>query len=134
MKQLSLTLLSILFYSSIHGQSMYETYSYKGTIGDEPIHLNFYLPENWYNFDAGEYYYDKFKKNIELKGEEPITGEEKQQKIFEMVDGKKSGYFIFDSEDYFLVGLFGKSNITGIWHSMDGKTSLKVALTSVKSK
>ena len=48
---------------------MYETYSYKGTIGDEPIHLNFYLPENWYNFDAGEYYYDKFKKNIELKGE-----------------------------------------------------------------
>lgn len=134
MKSLSLLVLSICLYSFTHGQSMSETYSYKGTIGDQPIHLNFYLPENWYNFDTGDYYYDKFKKTIQLQGEEQVTGEEKIQKIFETVDGKQTGYFIFDSEDYFLGGLFGKPNITGKWYSMNGATTHKVVLSKIKSK
>ena len=134
MKQTFLLLFAIAIYSSSIGQSMSEKSSFKGTIGDQPIHLNFYLPENWYNFDSGDYYYDKFKKTIILQGSEQVTGDEKIQKIYEMVDGKKTGYFIFDSPDYFLAGLFDQTTITGKWYSMDGSTSHKVTLTHIPAK
>ena len=118
----------------MQGQSMSEKYSFKGTIGDQPIHLNFYLPGNWYNFDTGDYYYDKFKKEISLQGTEMVTGDEKIQKIYETVDGKQTGYFTFDSPDYFLGELFDNPTITGKWYSMDGSISHKVTLTRISSK
>jgi hypothetical protein len=134
MKQTFLLLFAIAIHSISIGQSMSEKSSFNGTIGDQPIHLNFYLPENWYNFDSGDYYYDKFKKTIILQGSEQVTGDEKIQKIYEMVDGKKTGYFIFDSPDYFLAGLFDQTTITGKWYSMDGATSHKVTLTHIPGK
>jgi hypothetical protein len=134
MKKFVFIILALVCLTNMQGQSMSEKSSFKGTIGDQPIHLNFYLPENWYNFDSGDYYYDKFKKTIILQGSEQVTGDEKIQKIYEMVDGKKTGYFIFDSPDYFLGGLFDQTTITGKWYSMDGSTSHKVTLTHIPAK
>ena len=134
MKKIIFIILASLCLTNMQGQSMSEMYSFKGTLGDQPIHLNFYLPENWYNFDTGDYYYDKFKKTIMLQGSEQVTGDEKFQKIYEMVDGKQTGYFIFDSSDYFLAGLFDQTTITGKWYSMDGATSHKVTLTKINTK
>ena len=118
--------------SMVFSQQGVVTYSYKGMLGNSAIVLNLYIPGNWYNYDYGDYYYVKNKVVIEFQGSEQKTGKEKKQRLYETVNGKRTGYFIFDSPDYFLSDIVHNQRITGKWYSMDGKRSYDVFLSRIK--
>ena len=125
--------LSILVSNTISAQTLYDTYKFTGTIGDAAIVLNFRIPGNMYNWDQGDYYYVQFKKTIEFAGTEQKAGSNEPQKLIERTNGIATGYFIFDSPDYFLMEIITQNKIlTGKWYSMDGKKSFKVVLNKAK--
>jgi len=134
MKQTILLLFAIAINSGTIAQTMSDKVSYKGTIGNQPIHLNFYVRASMYFYDYGDYYYDKYKKTITFEGTEAETENDNVQELYESVNGKKTGYFIFDSADYYLLEIIGNKTITGKWYSMDGSTSHKVTLTLIPGK
>lgn len=116
----------------VFSQRRVSTYTYKGLLGKYAIVLNIYIPESWYNYDSGDYYYVKNKVVIEFEGSEQKTGKETKQRLYETVNGKRTGYFIFDSPDYFLSDIVNNQRITGKWYSMDGKRSYDVFLSRIK--
>lgn len=128
MKKCFLIFMVMALISLAKAQNFTQTYTYHGKIGESPIVLKFYIPINWYNFDSGEYYYVKYKKPISFKGSEPVTGKEKVQRLYEAVNGKRTGYFIFDSPNYFLMDVVGNPRLTGKWYSMDGSKVYRVVL------
>lgn len=98
--------------------------NYQGTIGTYGIKMTLAIPYGGATscFIIGEYYYTSQNKTINLCSPDG-------KKIIETVNGKETGYFIFDEDWNKKVG----EKLSGTWYSSDGKTSYSVSLT-VKSK
>ena len=95
-----------------------ELYPFKGTIGSNEIVLTFEVPNKFWNNYEGTYYYTKYNKTIEFSG-----SIEDNAKLIESVDGKETGYFVFNNLDVFAEKIIGK------WYSVDEKKSYDVVLT-----
>lgn len=130
MKKIFFTILFIISTTKLMAQT--DVFKYSGTIGNKPIVLLFYLPSHWYCYDYGEYYYATDKKKIKFKGSSPEGNDSIPQKLYEIKNGKKTGYFIFNSSDYFLMDKFEEKTMTGKWYSTDGKISYNVFLKRMK--
>ena len=130
MKRLLIFILCVIASLQINAQTQFDTFKYQGKIGTSSIVLNFYIPSTMYNFDQGDYYYVKTKKIIKFAGSMPDL-DASQQKLYESVNGNKTGYFIFDAPDYFLLDIVGQQTITGKWFSMDGTKSHNVILNKI---
>jgi hypothetical protein len=113
-------LLAIFISNTVTAQTQYAEYEYTGKIGNNAINLIFLEPDHFYNHLQGVYSYTKYNKRIEFNGED---GEfEGKVKLIESVNGKNTGYFVFNDLDY------TKNKIIGKWYSMDGSKSFDVIL------
>ena len=120
---LILLFLTGLFISkNINAQTHYSSVKYTGSIGSNSIVLNFIIPDHFYNYIQGNYYYTKYKKEIEFKGEEEVF--QGEIKLIESVNDKNTGYFIFNNLD----GIDFPKNLIGKWYTMDRKNSYDVIL------
>ena len=120
---LILLLLTGLFISkNINAQTLYSKVKYSGSIGSNPIVLNFLVPDHFYNYIQGNYYYTKYKKKIEFRGEDEVF--QGEIKLTESVKGKNTGYFLFDNLD----GIDFPKKLIGKWYTMDRKKSYDVIL------
>ena len=86
--------IGIFISTKISAQTQYEEFSYNGMIGSSPIVLTFFVPNNFYNYIEGSYFYTKYNRIIEFRGEEGVF--EGAIKLTESVNGKKTGYFVFN--------------------------------------
>jgi len=133
MKKISVLLIccmTLCLFSKVSGQTLYTSYIFKGTIGTNPIVLTFLIPDHFYNYDQGTYYYTKQKKKIKFRGPDiSKIGANGVQKMTETVNGKKTGYFLFTNLD-----VMKAKTIAGNWYTMDGKTSYPVVLNLEKIK
>jgi len=131
-KKTILVFLSMLFFFStkISAQTLYTSYIFNGSIGNNPIILTFLVPDHFYNYDQGSYYYTKNKRKIEFRGQDMAEiGEDGIQKLTESVNGKNTGYFVFNNLD-----VLESKKIEGKWFTMDGKTVYPVVLRLAKIK
>jgi hypothetical protein len=117
--------LCIFISKNISAQIIIDEVKYNGKIGSSPIILTFLVPDHFYNYIHGNYYYTKYKKEIEFQGEDGVF--EGSIKLLESFNGKNTGYFIFDNID----GIEFPKKIVGKWYNVDGSKSFDVALTSM---
>jgi hypothetical protein len=117
-----LLLTSIFISKNINAQTLYSKVKYSGSIGSNPIVLNFLVPDHFYNYIQGNYYYTKYKKKIEFRGEDEVF--QGEIKLTESVKGKNTGYFLFDNLD----GIDFPKKLIGKWYTMDRKKSYDVIL------
>jgi hypothetical protein len=126
-KVFTLLLISQTFFVSIKvsSQTLYEEYKYTGTINGNPIVLTFLVPDHFYNNLQGTYYYTKYNKEIEFKGDESdFAG---RVSLTESIDGKETGKFIFIDLNY------DESKIVGNWYSPEREKLYDVVLTSSRN-
>jgi len=115
--------IGIFISTKISAQTQYEEFSYNGMIGSSPIVLTFFVPNNFYNYIQGSYYYTKYNSIIEFRGEEGVF--EGAIKLTESVNGKKTGYFVFNNID----GIEWPRKIVGKWYNIYGSKSYDVTLS-----
>jgi len=115
-------LTSIFISKNINAQTLYSKVKYTGSIGSNPIVLNFLVPDHFYNYIQGNYYYTKYKKKIEFRGEDEVF--QGEIKLTESVKGKNTGYFLFDNLD----GIDFPKKLIGKWYTMDRIKSYDVIL------
>jgi len=113
--------LGIFLSTKIYAQTQFTEYKFQGTINNNPIIITFLEPDHFYNYFQGNYYYTKYKKKIEFRGVDGVF--DGHVKLTESVNGKNTGYFIFENLDY------SKNKVVGKWYSMDGEKSYDVILT-----
>ncbi len=128
MKKLLIVAITIFCFATAYTQTRTETFTYAGKIGKAKVVLHFYIPDHFYNYDAGDYYYKKYKKTISFEGSELLSKEAKSQKLIEKYEGKETGYFIFESPEYFLVDVIGDKTMKGKWYAMDESKEMDVLL------
>jgi len=102
-------------------QTLSIEYKYTGTVGNNSVEVVFIELDKWYNHLQGYYFYTKYNKKIEFRGEDGVF--EGMVKLTESVNGKNTGYFVFYDLDY------SKRKLTGKWYTMDGRKSYTVVLT-----
>jgi hypothetical protein len=114
--------LSFIASTSLSAQINVEEYKYSGTIGNIPIELTFHVPSSLYNFISGTYFYKSVRQDIWFRGEHGVF--EGAIKLTESVDGKDSGYFVFNN----LNGMDFPRKIVGKWYTMNRSRSYDVTL------
>ena len=119
-----------LLSTKLSAQTLYAAYIFNGSIGKNSIVLTFIVPDHFYNYDQGSYYYTKNKQKIEFRGQDMAEiNADGVQKLTETVNGINTGYFIFNNLD-----VIESKKIVGKWFTMDGKTVYPVVLTLSKTK
>jgi hypothetical protein len=127
MKKTLLLLLVSLASSMAESQTIWTNETkLKGFIGKSEVVMKLGVPYGGASqcFTIGEYYYVKMKKNIFLCSTNNDLGVEQ---IIETVNGKETGYFIFDDNWDKQPG----QKVMGTWYTMDGRKSYNVALKVV---
>ncbi len=114
--------LSFIASTNLSAQINVEEYKYSGTIGNIPIELAFQVPSRMYNFIMGKYSYKSVGEDIWFRGEDGVF--EGAIKLTESVDGKDTGYFVFNN----LNGMDFPRKIVGKWYTMDRSRSYDVTL------
>ena len=117
----TILVLTVILSSKLLAQTQYVEYKFQGTINNNPIVITFLEPDHFFNYFQGNYFYTKYNKKIEFRGEDGVF--DGHVKLTESVNGINTGYFIFENLDY------SKNKVVGKWYSMDGKKSYDVILT-----
>lgn len=112
----------LLSVNNTSAQTQFDQIKYVGTIGNNPVVLKFIVPDHFYNYIQGYYYYTKYKKEIEFRGKDEVF--QGEIKLTEKVNGKSTGYFIFNNLD----GIDFPGKLNGKWYTMDRKKSFDVLL------
>jgi hypothetical protein len=114
--------LAAIMSTNLSAQISTEEHKYSGNIGTIPIELTFHVPSRMYNFISGTYFYKSVRQDIWFRGEHGVF--EGAIKLTESVDGKDTGFFVFNNLD----GMNFPRKIVGKWYTMDRRRSYDVTL------
>lgn len=114
--------LATIMATNLSAQISTVEHRYSGSIGNIPIELTFHVPSRMYNFISGTYFYKSVRQDIWFRGEHGVF--EGAIKLTESVDGKDTGYFVFNN----LNGIDFPRKIVGKWYTMDRSRSYDVTL------
>jgi hypothetical protein len=113
---------SLIASTNLSAQISTQEHRYNGNIGTMPIKLTFHVPSRMYNFISGTYFYKSVRQDIWFRGEHGVF--EGAIKLTESVDGKDTGYFVFNNFN----GMDFPRKIVGKWYTMDRSRSYDVTL------